>query len=232
MSIIVTILCGGLQTRWNNYKGTPKHFAVMNGEILLHRTLKQLENLNLKKENIFVVINEDTDMNYYTTNHFINVNLYKIKTPDNTHTEAYKFLSSEKLWNGQGRTVVLLGDVYFTNEAIETIILDKDTDWKVYGRYGPSNLTKKGGGEMFAHSFYVKHILERKAKLMILDNLYRTIILKRPSGWAWYQLMVDIDPKFHKLNGHFCEINDFTDDIDHPVELDNWNKNFLLQGKK
>ncbi len=41
MSVRVIIAAAGSGVRWGNFRGTPKHLAIVEGEVLLERTVKQ-----------------------------------------------------------------------------------------------------------------------------------------------------------------------------------------------
>jgi hypothetical protein len=71
---------------------------------------------------------------------------------------ADKFLSSRELWNRNGRTIILYGDVYFTEEAIVAIFEYPHADWRLFGRAFESTFTGSDHGECFGISFYHESI--------------------------------------------------------------------------
>ena len=38
-------ICAGEATRWNNYGGTPKHYAILNGEPIIERATRLFANM-------------------------------------------------------------------------------------------------------------------------------------------------------------------------------------------
>jgi choline kinase len=107
------IIAAGEATRWGNYLNTPKHLIEIDGEPILHRTVRLLR-LNGVTD-IFVVSKDDPRYLIEGANQYI------AKLNYENNADADKFLSSKNLWNTQGRTLVLYGDVYFTYAAMQTI---------------------------------------------------------------------------------------------------------------
>jgi len=226
------VLCAGDNVRWNNHTGVRKHLVEIEGEVLLARTLKQVE--AYRPDRTLVVVREE-DAPLYEP-YCQGKEIYRLNFESPT-TEAWKYLSSQKIWNTQGRTVSLLGDVWFSEEAMKQIFTYSEKDWRVFGRSGPSRVNGCPWGEIFAHSF--EDPTEHQSNLLKLDQLYRNEILcASPAGWAHYLLMEGNDIKSRqkaldllgsKNNGRvqvgprFKEIDDFTDDFDYPDDLTRWN---------
>ncbi len=219
VEICCIILCGGENARWDGYLDTPrKHLIKIEGEILLSRTLKQVALRKPKKT--IIVVNEQTRYFYEP---FISktCELFTIENLEQTPTEAWKYLSSEPLWNQCERTISLLGDVWYSDDAITAIFENPDQDWLAFGRSGPSVFTGCWYGEIYAHRFHNPQ--EHKEKLVVLDDLYRTGKCKRKaSGWVHYNLMHGLDPLVQKVGPRFVEINDFTEDFDYAHDYDRW----------
>lgn len=214
MNVITIILAGGAGSRWNNYLEIPKHLVTINDEILLHRTVRQIKDHCSK---IYIVA-PDSDH-------------YKIKGTElyvpTTNIEN-KFLSSKELWSKTGRTVVLFGDVFYTDQAINTIYSYPCKRWKVFGRYGISRFTKKRYGELFAQSFWPEHLPKHEAALLYIKDLKEKGIIKRAIGWEHYRAMSGATGA--KVSRHvlyeptFVEINDWTDDFDTPEEYERFKR--------
>ena len=213
------ILCGGRNSRWKGFRGTHrKHLVKVEGEILLSRTLRLVA--AYEPARTVVVVNED-DLDLYKAYLSDNTEFYGIKENVPYQTDAYKFLSSKELWNPIGRTIVLLGDVWFSENAIKTIFKNPADDWTAFGRNGASKFTGHPYGELFAQCF--TDYREHELTLDKLDEMYRTGTCKRAaSGWAHYQLMIGKDPNIHTVGPRFVEIDDFTDDFDTPEDYDAW----------
>jgi len=213
------VLCGGQSTRWHGYRHSRrKHLIEVEGEILLSRTLRLVTACAPIKP--AVVVNKN-DIDLFASQLSGKAELYRIDDDISYKTEAYKFLSSQELWNPNGRTVVLLGDVWFSEAAILTIFEDSREDWTAFGRAGPSLFTGCPHGELFAQKF--TSCLEHRANLAQLDSMYRQGICRRAgSGWAHYQLMIGRNPNIHTVGRRFVEIDDFTEDFDCPSDYDSW----------
>lgn len=199
------IIAAGEGTRWGNYTGVPKHQAVLNGERIIDRSCRLISKYT---DDITVVANEDSYTNKYSK-------LYK---PDLNQCfgEVDKFLSSRCLWSEDSRTIIFYGDVYFTEKAIEKIILNKKDDWTMFCRYGPSKTTGTEWGECFAVSFYPQHIKEADEKL----NYIRSINIWRRGGWEWLRAMNGADLLLDRHMNRSVVIDDWTDDIDFPEDYD------------
>ena len=105
------IICAGNCARWKNFGGVPKHIVDIYGETLLERTVKLLAG-----KDISIIVKDDKDKRYHVKGaKTVKANL------DSTNFSADKFLSSKELWNKNGRTVVLYGDVYFTENATKLL---------------------------------------------------------------------------------------------------------------
>ncbi|MFN0151618.1 MAG: SEC-C metal-binding domain-containing protein [bacterium] len=216
------ILCGGENTRWGGHRETRcKHLIEVEGELLLDRTLRLVAAREpITPTHTVVVVNEN-DLGVYASSLSGAPELYGISHDIPNETEAYKFLSSKALWNADGRTVVLLGDVWFSDAAIGTIFDDSREDWTAFGRAGASRFTGCRHGELFAQSF--TSFEEHAANLERLDAMYRQGTCRRAaSGWAHYQLMIGKDPDTHTVGPRFVAIDDFTEDFDRPGDYESW----------
>lgn len=219
------IICAGEATRWNNFMGTAKHFAVLNNEPILNRTIRLLDENNVAPEDIYVVSKD------YSID---KVNNYHPKLNKNNH-DADKFLSSKDLWNKDGRTVILYGDVYFSEYAIKTIVNEPCEYWRIFCRPTPSEITGTPYGECFAVSFYPHDHKLAKANLKKLIYLYKGSLLNRIGGWEWARIMAGVPIKH--LDEHqdmlpvYITIDDETDDLDFPEDYLRLEKTVLRLNK-
>tara|TARA_B100001245_G_C22893021_1_gene430418 strand:+ start:2153 stop:2842 length:690 start_codon:yes stop_codon:yes gene_type:complete len=222
MKTVAIIIAAGDATRWGGYGGTRKHFAKIDGEPIIHRTVRLLN--QYEDVEVFVV---GTDDEYDIPGSTLYV---PTKDTDNNF-DADKFLNSRELWNKDGRTIVIYGDVFFTEEAMEKLMGKHEVDWRLYARPFGSEYTGTPYGECFAQSFYQHNIPEHHAALRKIVKLYGEGTLPRCGGWEHYRAMIHIpDSEMHRhLVGEKLEIiDDFTDDIDFADDyirlLDRWNK--------
>lgn len=202
----VIILAAGSDARWQNYRGTSKHLIKIEGKTLLERTCSQF----LKYTDDVCVIGADEGYKIDGTS------LYVIKS-DNTHwKDAAKFLSSQNLWLRDGRTVLVFGDVYFTSEAVKTIMKDKDP-FKFFLRTGPSEISGAHQKEIFAVSFNETTKVKISQSLLYLVSMGQA---EAQSQWSLYRYMIGAAPSGLFNNPHFTEIDDWTRDFDSPNDID------------
>ncbi|MCI3240288.1 hypothetical protein [Streptomyces spinosisporus] len=126
-----------------------------------------------------------------------------------------EYAATRGLWNEDGRTVLLLGDVYFTDRAMETIAAWRSHTYRVFGRAQSSRITGTPYGEIFAASWWPGQHTRMDVRLRQVHELRAAQIVTRPPGWmllrSWQRTPLDqhrVDP------GWFTEINDWTDDFD------------------
>jgi hypothetical protein len=215
------IIAAGEATRWNNYLGVPKHLVPVDGEPIAKRTIRLLRDRGVL--DIFLV-GLDSDLYRLPGSQ-----LYVAKKTPEYHG-ADKFLSSQELWNTQGRTLALFGDVFFSEAAIDIIVNDSKKTWTAYGRRGASKITGKQGGEIFAQSFYPNDIDRHREKLFYIIDLYNQGVINRCIGWEHYRAMqgaTGVNVKKHKIYQDFTVIDDWTEDFDWPQDhvrfLERWN---------
>jgi len=206
----VIILAAGDGSRWGNYRDTPKHLVKVEREVLLHRACRQF----LKYTDSVSVIGLDERYKVDETS------LYIVKSPNTNWKDGAKIMCSKNLWSTSGRTVLVFGDVYFTNEAVKAIMTDKDSDFRFYLRKGPNKETGARWKEIFAIAFksHMNHNVAQTTLLQISRGQ-----MDRTAGWALYKAM--IGPVFGGdmfANLHHVEINDWTEDFDFPEDLEIW----------
>jgi len=219
MNLTCLILCAGRNSRWNGYRNVArKHLIEIEGEILLNRTVRLIQPFH--RNRTVVVINE-SDRLAYTSASNRHVEFFSIQPASTLHTEAYKYLSSSSLWNADGKTIVLLGDVWYSEEAIKQIFNPSLTSWTAFGRSYGSQWTGCPYGELFAQSFY--QFDENLENLCRLDAMYRLgTCYRSASGWAHYNLMIGVNPNQHTVGSRFVEIDDFTEDFDCASDIELW----------
>jgi hypothetical protein len=208
----VIIIAAGEALRWNNYLGVPKHFIAIDGEPILARAVRLLRAYGPE---IVVVGREER---YKLDGAAL---YFPVLDPENH--DADKFLSSRQLWNAFGRTVVLYGDAYYTEEAIATIMTYTGRDWTLFARFGASRFTGCPYGECFAQSFWPEQIPEHLAALLRVRDLQRRKLLDRCGGWEHYMAMnhvSDADIRHVKFLDRAVMVDDWTDDFDKPEDYD------------
>lgn len=211
----VIIAAGGEGTRWNNFHNMPKHLITINGETLLSRIYRQFSDFT---DDIVIISSDDRY-------HIDGASLEAPMLGD--WLDFGKIYSSSHLWSDE-RTIIVFGDVYFTDDAVKTIMLNQD-QYKFFMRKGPSKYTGKGHKEIFAFAF--NGGMNEKIKKHIHD-----LVDKKQGGagaWRLYLHMHNIAHSRDYFKGDgYIEINDWTDDFDYPEDLLRWQKMRLKFGAK
>jgi hypothetical protein len=209
----VLILCAGEGSRWNNNKNVTKHMVVIEGEVLVERTVRQF----LKYTDDIVIVSDGGLPDIPGTSSYIAKKSKK-------HKDMDKFLSSHEQWSDD-RTIIVYGDVYFTDEAVE-IIATNHRKWCFFLRDKKSEITGKPWGEIFAFSFdgYFNKVMLQTLKNIIFRSVVQDTPL--PAGWTLLRYLLgvkktrDIFVPEHRFA--YININDWTEDFDYPHDLNTW----------
>jgi hypothetical protein len=122
------------------------------------------------------------------------------------------------------RSVVAFGDVYFSDQAIETIKNHEVDEWAMYGRSTDNKLTGCTWGEPFAFEVNPGSKGRAREALNMVVSYYLAGEWPRCSVWEWYYHMEKMpynipNPANCPTGPHWVEINDITDDVDFQRDL-------------
>ena len=217
------ICAAGLGSRWHNYLGTRKHLARVEGERLLDRTVRLLRENGLTD----IWITNHHDFRYEVPG----ATCYEVAYAEHA-TTARKY-TWPKWLNGaevDGRTLLMLGDVYYTDATIKTMITPTP-GFHQYGRLAPSKTTGKPGAEMFGWQFGVENHHEFVEAIEAVDAA-RDRGIKTYVDWSTYAYMtghpIDTPPDQIRDWGKHIEIpDDGTDDFDFPDDYERFMFQFL-----
>lgn len=214
----VIIIAAGPGERWKNHRGTPKHLAKVENEVLIERTAKQFLKYT---DDVFVVGNSE---DYFVEG----ASLYIVKVHNTNWRDAGKFMSSKHLWINDGRTVLVFGDVWFSTDAVKKIMTDKDS-LKFYLRSKASTVHRCDRPEIFGLAFGRTRFKEMSDTLL---GLATGIDNQRQAGWNLYRRV--IGPALNGMfsNQYFAEIDDWTQDFDFPQDLEIWEEDRKESRKK
>lgn len=221
------IIAAGDATRWGNYLGVPKHFIEVDGEPIIHRTVRLLNEYGV--DDVWVVGKDDR----------YDIEGSKLFVPpfNPGHYDADKFLNSRELWLEHGRTLVLYGDVYFTEFAMFKIMnppadptqadrAPKDrSGWYLYARPFGSQITGNGDGECFAQAIMPNDLKQHERELFNLVDDYNSGRLGRIGGWEHYRRMIGLPENMlhrHLVGDNLINIDDWTDDFDTPQSYESF----------
>lgn len=206
----VIIAAAGEGRRWADYLGVPKHIVrTAAGETLLVRTLAQAKRIS---DDVHVVVPDDPRY-MIAPRRSRKVTWHEVPRHHNEyeHTRA--------LWSQTGRTVLLLGDVYFTDAAVDTIAAGSPSAYRVFGRYRASRVTGTPYGEIFAASWGPARHAQMDAHLAEVARLRESGECTRPPGWVLLRLWQRTPVRRHVVKPPiWAEIDDWTDDLDTPAD--------------
>jgi hypothetical protein len=210
----VIVIAAGDGSRWGDYRDSPKHLVTIEKEVLLQRTVKQF----LKYTDDVCIIGLDERYNVE------GATLY-IPTGINTnYKDANKFMCSQTLWNKNGRTVLVFGDVYFTNDAVKTV-MKTPGEIKWFLRKEGSVLSGARWKEIFAFAFDATMINNITQSLLMLISRDQ---VKTQAGWALYRTTTGDRFADPFVNHHFVNIDDWTEDFDSAEDLQIWEEHRAL----
>jgi len=224
------ILAGSrdFDSRWNNYLGVSKHMIPIKGEPLIHRTQRML--VEKGETDIIVTCNKDNFNKY----NLPEIRVEESKNNLTSNYPDYEFFTTEGLLNNDGITVLMWGDVYFSDKFIDHIVSNKSSDWHLYARRRNSDITGSIYGEDFAWYFNNDHIPQifKTSETMIpllkqMENdqqLYPWTM--KESTKMLYRIMsgLDFDDPHKTDKNHWIEWDDETDDFDYPEDWIKWSE--------
>lgn len=100
------ILANGEGTRWDNYKGVPKQLIEIDGETILHRMVRLLNEEGVPKEDIIIC------------GPFKDAGATSVMTKSPTKREVFEEIANL----AQGPFTILYGDCYYTKDCIHEIV--------------------------------------------------------------------------------------------------------------
>lgn len=218
----VIIAAAGAQAKWDNYLNVPSHLAPLTahgGEPLLQRTIRQAlahtsdVHLTCPDDDRYAVWSmlppDGNGVEQFAKLH--------IRTPD----EPSEYASTRGLWAEDARTVLLLGDVYFTDAALRRIMADPHRRFRAYGRASRSRTTGCQWGELFASSWWPEQHSTMDRHLSTVHAARAAGTVTRPPGWMLLRAWQGSPLHLHRVaRPWFVEIDDDTDDLDYPADYD------------
>lgn len=183
------IMAAGNGKRWNNYQGIPKHLIEINGETLLGRTTRLLK--------------ENGITDYVITGHDERYAQYGKLIPQSRtdcEIDRYEEMSEPVCY--------LYGDVYYTEQAMKTIIESRVAGITFFG----------SDCEIFA--IKVENLAKFYAHKSKIKDFYKAGKVDRCIGWEIYRSLHEIPLNEHKITEDYIEILDGTDDIDFPEDYE------------
>lgn len=190
------IMADGKGTRWNNYNNIPKHLIKIDGEILIERIVRQL---NEKDKSCEVIITSH-DPRY----EFTGSTRYE---PCNNVLEIDRF--TEELI--EDNICFLYGDTYYSDESINKIISTEVEDIMFFGNRKSIVAVKIKDSSLFK-----KHIENVK-------KLYLEKKIKNCKGWQVYQSFQNLEFDKKQIGDKFIIVDEITIDYNTPKEYETRN---------
>ncbi|GAA1766177.1 hypothetical protein [Streptomonospora arabica] len=206
----VLVAASGDQSKWGNHLGVPSHLAPVGGRPLLARTVDQV----LAHTGDVHVTVPPGDERYTAA-------ASGAVAHERGPGMASEYAATRDLWSTEGRTVLLLGDVYFTDAATTQILTCRRRMFRVFGRRRGSRLTGCGHGEIFAVSWWPAHHAQMDEHLGLVHSMRASGAITRPPGWMLLRAWQDTPLEQHRVRAQYFEtIDDLTDDFDYPSDYD------------
>lgn len=212
----IIVACGGNGTRWT--KSTQgmnlpadKCRLRVNGEALMDRIASGLS--GRIRESLSFVVTMEVE--------------YKLAAPaaisvplQVTSSDVDKFLSSQRNWSSDGRTIVAFGDVWMTDKCMDVIAHNGVTGISWYGRRKASKLTGKPYGEIWAVSFDSKSAKRFEDACLSTALQLKLGQRRRAIGWDVFEVLTG-KPACAQDNS-FWDIDDMTEDFDTAEDWHKW----------
>jgi molybdopterin-guanine dinucleotide biosynthesis protein A len=208
----VIVCCAGSAQRWGNYLGAPKHLVPVDGVPLIKRTVDQLRARGFTS--IFITL-PGLDMRYAVAQAEQVTPLPSMFILPDTGLGG-----SAAYWHQQEPTLVLLGDVAFSEAAMDTIAAARATDVTWFGRKGDGSLGKYG--EIFAALIPVERQAAVRSAAATVVALRHDKLISRISGWELYAVLNNIDPTAPVPAANWINIDDETEGFDFREEYEAW----------
>lgn len=201
-------MAAGEQRRWREHGGEgSKHLLVIEGEALLDRIVRQ-------------TLGHDTIISGPYPGHLV-----PTFQPTTDVDIVDGRLGVRELWSDHSRTVILLGDCWYSDEAMQTILEHPGPEPCLFARFGPSRITGKPWAEPFANSFLPADHNRHESALRQAQAMKDKGRAKRAGLWEAYKLEHGQGGGFTYRTrnlGHAVEIDDWTEDFDGPEDYDRW----------
>jgi choline kinase len=205
----VIILCDGRAERWS--LPVPKHKTIINGEPLINRTVRLLKKNRISD---IWITSHDSTYSIPGTKRF---------EPANNQYKIDQFWACRSIWENQSRIIFLYGDVYFSEQAIETICDYCVDNYAYFQRTKGSEITGKKCKEGFA--FKVENIGKFKTACEFLHNDAKSGLVEMNHNLSAYlegMPRANYCLDYYGIGPHGVEIDDETDDFDCESDVETW----------
>lgn len=202
--MLYVIMCGG---EYKDFE-TPKQLTIINGERLVDRTIRLLKENGIDK--IYVSSN-DSRFDSCDAPILEHKNTYKVK---DGIQEGYWLDAFYPYFKPSDKVCFMFGDVYYTEEAIQTIVGFKCVKNTLFGTSDAKNEQHQNWGEPFAYK--VINYAEFMRGVGIVKEMQEQGLTKRmPIVWELYRFLNGLDVNIQQvLDETYVCIDDGTMDVD------------------
>jgi hypothetical protein len=202
------LCCAGGGERWGNHLGAPKHLAPFDGVPLIQRSVAQL-----RARGVEDVLITGFDERYRVAG-------APVCAPSASILPDTGIGFSVGFWSTTGRTLVLLGDVYFSEAGMDAAVGASGAESTWFGRKAAGSIAKHG--EMFGLSIPLGHQPQLRQAAEVVIELYRRGFIRRIMGWELYAVINGLEPAVVHPGPNWIDIDDETEDFDYPHEYGAW----------
>ena len=199
----ILVMAQGRGSRWGGKVAgfTYKQLVSLGEETIISRTFRQLKERDVPDP---ILVAKACDFEG------VCARIIELKEP--TFSILHGILSLRDEWMNEEEFVFVLGDVIFSNDALDRIFSDiKDVGITFYGRLGANKIVGKEAKEIFA--------LRVLGGRTTVEEFYREILKLREEANSPQKLK--LWSLYHHLNlrrtpFNFIDIDDYSDDLDSP----------------
>jgi len=200
------ILANGEAKRWENYKNVPKHLITINGETIISRMVRLLEENNVDDITILGSYKIEGCKNYM----------------NKTITKYDVFLEISEI--SKAPFVILNGDCYYTDAIIKDCVERPIEKWGHWENPYWNEYTGKPYGEGYIHKVTDINWWERRLNELKDDIENGVVDMSKGNDWIINEYLYDRDCLYTGTHTP-CEPYDIlwqdqTDDFDFPKDLD------------
>lgn len=208
------IMCGG---EYKNFE-TPKHLSKVRGEIIVERTIRLLKENGIK--DIYISTNNPA---------FDYIDVPKLRHENNFKVD---YIGTKEIVSGfwlnafypiEEAVCYIFGDVYFSDNAIKTIVEYESNENVLFGNSIAKNELHENWGEPFAYK--VNKPKEFRDGINKVKELYvQGKIIRHPIVWELYRYLNNLDINIQRITNNYICIDDYTIDIDSPDRIEELNR--------
>lgn len=204
------IMCGGT---YNQFE-TPKQLSLIKGERLVDRTIRLLRENSINEKDIIITSNNPVFDSCGVLRLENDKNVWTYQTNDND----YWLDAFYPNFNETDKIVFIWGDVYFTDNAIKTIVEYKTDRNILFGTSAALNKYHQNWGEPFAYivNDYKRFMEGVEAVKKLYDE---GKVNRQPIVWELYRYLHGLDINIQRITEDYVCIDDGTMDIDIPEDI-------------